>query len=181
MSWVVTGPDGRVDNSLLDVSDPTAPVFVSGSQVGTYVLTATIVDAVGARYVESVVVVVGQDLGLDVTADRARVLPGGGDQGMARLLATPIGGKEPYTYDWEVVGPDGEQWNDLLWDTTSRSPVFESVEQAGHFVARCAVTDADGTVLLGSTAIEVGQQISVNLTADRTLSDSRARMADRPI
>ncbi|MCK4657901.1 MAG: hypothetical protein KAV82_00120 [Phycisphaerae bacterium] len=167
VTWTVIGPDGNVDNTLLDLADPLAPVFVSGSQVGIYVLTATVVDAEGAESVESIIVVVGQHLGLDVTASRASVLPGGGADGMARLLATPIGGQEPYTYDWEVIGPDDQQYDHLLWDTTVRSPVFESDDLAGFFVARCAVTDGVGTVMIGSTTIVVGQQIGISVTAGR--------------
>jgi len=131
------------------------------------VLTATVVDAEGAEFVESVIVVVGQHLGLDVSASRPAVLPGGGGEGMARLLATPVGGRKPYSYDWEVVGPDDQQYTDLLWDAGVPSPVFESGAQSGSFVARCAVTDGEGTVMVGSTTIVVGQQIGVSITADR--------------
>ncbi len=167
VEWVCVGPDGNIDNERLDTTDPLAPVFTSSEQIGSYILTATIVDANGASIIHSVIVVVGQILGLDVVADRAAVLPGGGPDGMARLLATPIGGKAPYSYDWEIVDPGGTIRSDLLWDTRVRSPHFESDDTSGTFLARCAVTDADGTVLIGSTTITVGMQINVNLTADR--------------
>ena len=167
ITWTVTGPDGQTDNARLDTSNPLAPIFTSGERVGTYILTATIVDADGTRSTESVIVVVGQDLGLDVIASRASVLPGGGSDGTATLLATPIGGHEPYAYDWEVLGPDGGTHNELLWDREVRSPEFESGDTAGTFLARCAVTDADGTVLIGSTTIVVGQAIGLDVIADR--------------
>ena len=96
VSWMVTGPDGKVDNDRLEVTDPFAPRFTSGTRVGTYVVTATIMDATRASSVESIIVIVGQHLGLDVISSRATVMPGGGDVGTATLLATPIGGKEPY-------------------------------------------------------------------------------------
>ncbi len=167
VTWIVTGPDGQLDNNRLDTTDPLAPIFTSSERVGTYVLTATIVDANGTSSVESVVVLVGQVMGLDVVASRSAVLPGGGPSGVATLLATPIGGREPYSFDWEVIGPGGQLHNELLWDTAVRSPEFESGDVSGSFLARCAVTDADGTVLIGSTAITVGQGLSVDVVADR--------------
>ncbi len=167
VSWVCTGPDGKIDNDRLDTTDPLRPRFTSADEVGTYVLTATIEDANGVVSVESVIVVVGEMLGVDVVAGRASVLPGGGPAGMTRLLATPIGGTAPYQYDWEVIGPDGEPRSGLLWDTETRSPIFESADRTGTYLARCAVTDANGTVLMGSTTVAVGQQISVDVTADR--------------
>ncbi|MFQ5806120.1 MAG: hypothetical protein ACE5I3_06700 [Phycisphaerae bacterium] len=165
--WVCSGPDGNVDNDRLDTTDPLAPRFTSGDQVGRYVLTATVVDANDETAVESVVVVVGQIRGLEVIASRASVLPGGGADGIVTLLATPIGGRGPYEYDWEVIGPDGRSRNGLLWDTAVRSPIFESGDGAGTFLARCAATDATGAVLIGSTTIVVGQRISTKVSADR--------------
>ena len=165
--WTVTGPDRTIDNDRLDVTDPFAPVFVSGTQVGTYVLTAEITDVNMTQAVESAVVTVGQSLGLDVTASRTSVLPGGGLDGRATLTATPIGGNQPYTYEWEVLGPDGRQHNYLLWDREVRTPEFESNSLSGTYVVRCAVTDADGIVLLGSANIVVGQDISVDIVANR--------------
>ncbi len=167
VSWVVTGPDGKVDNDRLEISDPLAPRFTSSTRVGTYVVTAMIVDATRASSVESIIVVVGQHLGRDVISSRATVMPGGGDAGTATLLATPIGGKEPYIYNWDVVGPDGDSSDELLDDHTLRSPLFESQDLSGHFLVRCTVTDADGNVMVGSTAIIVGQQLTIDLSADR--------------
>ena len=167
ISWTCTGPDGRIDNDRLNVSNPLAPVFTSSTQTGTYILTADVVDSHGAASVESVIVIVGQILGLDVIASRVSVLPGGGQNGRATLLATPIGGTQPYRYDWEVIGPDGQSRNNLLWDTTVRSPIFESDASPGTYIIRCAVTDTNGTVLIGSTNILVGRQIALDVTADR--------------
>lgn len=167
VSWTCTGPDGRPDNDRLDVTDPMMPWFTSSDLVGRYVLTATIVDSRGQTATESFIILVGQDLGLDVAAERSTVLPGGGPDGMVRLLATPIGGTEPYSYDWEVIGPDGQPRTELLWDARTRSPVFESDEQTGTFLARCAVTDGVGVVLIGSTTVVVGQAVTVNIVADR--------------
>ncbi|MCH7813350.1 MAG: hypothetical protein IID40_04945, partial [Planctomycetes bacterium] len=59
-TWTVTGPDGKVDNSRLKIDDPLAPRFVSNAKVGTYVLTAMLVDAAGSESVESIIVVVGR-------------------------------------------------------------------------------------------------------------------------
>ncbi|MBN1343767.1 MAG: hypothetical protein JXQ73_13875 [Phycisphaerae bacterium] len=167
VTWICTGPDGKIDNDRLDLTDPLAPVFTSGNQVGNFICTATVVDANGTTSVESVIVIVGQILGLDVIAGRASVLPGGGPEGLVTLLATPIGGTAPYEYDWEVIGPSGQNATGLLWATDARSPIFESSELTGTFLARCSVTDAEGTVLIGSTTISVGQQISVDVTTDR--------------
>ena len=167
IEWTCTGPDGRIDSQRLDTTDPLAPIFTSSDLIGVYTLTASITDTWGATSVESAMVVVGQILGLDVISERTTVLPGGGRSGMVTLLATPIGGVAPYTYDWEVIGSDGDTHNDLLWDTAVRSPVFESDDETGVYVARCAVTDSDGTVLIGSTTITVGQQISIDVNADR--------------
>ncbi len=86
---------------------------------------------------------------------------------MARLLATPIGGQEPFTYDWEVLGPDGQSRADLLWDTTVRSPMFESGDLTGSFLARCAATGGGGLVMIGSTTVLVTDRIGVEVTADR--------------
>ncbi|MCP4248244.1 MAG: hypothetical protein GY778_14455 [bacterium] len=166
-TWTVTGPDGKVDNSRLEIDDPLAPRFVSNNKVGTYVLTALVLDAAGSESAESIIVVVGQYSGLDVVASRASVLPDGGAEGMARLLATPIGGQEPLAYDWEVIGPDDQPYDDLLWDTTVRSPMFESGDLPGVFLIRCAVTDADGSAAVGSTTVLVGDRIGVDITADR--------------
>ncbi len=182
VSWTVTAPDGNVDNERLTIADPQAPVFTSTDRVGSYVLTATVVDDLGSQFTESAIVVVGEALGVDVVASRASVLPGGGMSGMATLLATPIGGTEPYSFDWEVVGPDGSLRNELLWDTAVRSPTFESGGDAGPFLVRCAVTDAAGAVLLGSTTIAVGSQVGVDVTADRLAlpvgGESAALVAD---
>ena len=164
--WLVTGPDGQTDNDRLDVNNPFAPIFTSGNTVGTYTLTATITDANGSRTFKSTIVMVGQSLGLDVITDRGNILPGGGDDGTATLLATPIGGKEPYSYDWEAIGPDGQTKNELMWDTNVRSPKFESSDETGTYLLRCAVTDADGAVLIGSTSIVVGQDVALDITAD---------------
>ncbi|UCE61288.1 MAG: hypothetical protein JSU63_05980, partial [Phycisphaerales bacterium] len=157
ISWTCTGPDGKVDNDRLDTTDPMFPVFTSGDQVGVYILTASITDASGETSVESIIVLVGRTPGLDVVVDRPSVLPGGGAEGLAKLLATPIGGTEPFSYDWEVIDPQGETRSDLLWDTQVRSPVFESPEEPGTYLLRCAATDAFGTVLIGSATILVGQ------------------------
>lgn len=167
VTWVCTGPDGKIDNDRLDVSDPMVPRFTSSDQVGRYVLTATIIDSQGQTATESFIIVVGQDLSLDVVAERTTVLPGGGEGGMVRLVATAIGGTEPYEYDWEIIGPDGADRSELLWDRNSRWPIFESDSGTGTFIARCAVTDSAGTVLIGSTNIVVGEQITLNITADR--------------
>ena len=166
---MVTAPDGMAADDRLEVSDPLAPRFTRGTDVGTYVVTGTIVDAAGASSVESIIVVVGQHLGLDVISSRAVVMPGGGTAGTATLLATPIGGKESYAYEWDVVDPEGESSDELLDDTSVRSPVFESGEVSGHFLVRCTVTDADGNVMVGSIAIVVGQQLTVDLSADRLI------------
>ena len=61
----------------------------------------------------------------------------------------------------ELVGPDGERYNELLWDTAVRAPEFESGELTGWFLARCAVTDADGAPVPGA---------SVSVESDQTLS-----------
>lgn len=167
VEWVCTGPDGRVDNERLDVTDPMSPRFTSSDQVGTYVLTASITDTRDETATQSIVVVVGQTLGADVATDRVRVLPGGGDNGMANLLATAIGGTVPYAYDWEVIGPDGGDRTDLLWDRSVRDPIFESDDVTGPFIARCAITDAAGTVLIGSTNITVGQEMILDVRTDR--------------
>ncbi len=169
VSWMVTGPDGNLDNERLDVSDPLAPRFTSSTDVGTYVVTGAIVDAAGASSIESIIVIVGQHLGLDVVSSPAAVVPGGGNSGRATLIATPIGGKEPYLYDWDVVGPEGQPADEFLNDATLRSPVFESGEVSGYFLARCTVTDADGNVMIGSTVVVVGQQLTVDLIADRLM------------
>ncbi len=165
--WTCTGPDGKIDGDRLDTEDPLAPRFTSGNRIGTYVVTATIVDANGDSFVQSMVVVVGQALGLDVMAGRSSVQPGGGPDGMVELLATAIGGSEPFQYSWEVIGPDGGPRNDLLWDRDVRSAIFESDEISGTYLARCAATDRDGTVLIGSATIVVGQQIGIDAVADR--------------
>lgn len=167
VTWTVTGPGGGLENDRLDTSNPLIPIFTSADVVGTYVLTASVIDAVGAKSVESAIVVVGQILGLDVIAERTSVLPGGGNPGKTTLVATPIGGKAPYLYDWEVIGPDGSLAIGLLWDCAVRSPIFESTTESGTFVARCSVTDSTGTVLIGSTSIVVGQEISVDISANR--------------
>lgn len=167
ITWLVTAPDGTIDNDRLDPTDPFEPVFTSCDQVGTYVLTATITDSLGATFTQSVIVLVGQDLGLDVVTSKTIVLPNGGDDGSAMLLATPIGGKEPYSYDWEVTGPNSQTQSDLLTDTTVRSPTFVSGDLTGMFLIRCAVTDAEGTVMIGSTTITVGQQLAIDVSADR--------------
>jgi len=83
------------------------------------------------------------------------------------LLATAIGGSEPFQYNWEVIGPDGGPRNDLLWDRDVRSVIFESDEISGTYLARCAATDRDGTVLISSATIVVGQQIGIDAVADR--------------
>jgi len=176
VSWTCTAPDGKPDSDRLDTTNPLAARFTSSDRTGTYVLTATITDANGVDWVESITVVVGALLGLDIVAGRQTVLPGGGAAGMTSLLATPVGGIEPFSYDWEVLGPDGQRRNHLLWDTSVRNPVFESDEREGVYLARCAVTDADGTVLLGSAAIEVRQALTVSLFADRI-----ALPADSPV
>jgi len=167
VSWVCTGPDGKPDNNRLNVSNPMVPRFTSSDQVGRYILTATIIDAQGSTATQSFIVVVGQDLGLDVAVDRTTVLPGGGRNGMARLVATPIGGTEPYRFDWEILDSEGRLRTDLLWDAHSDSPIFESDDQTGTFLARCAVTDGEGTVLIGSTSLVVGEQITLDVFADR--------------
>jgi hypothetical protein len=166
-TWTCTGPDGKIDDDRLDTEDPLAPRFTSGNRVGTYVLTGTIVDADDDSFVQSMIIVVGQALGLDVVAGRASVQPGGGSDGMVELLATAIGGSEPFQYNWEVIGPDGASRNDLLWDRDVRSVIFESDEGSGTYLARCAATDQDGTVLIGSATIVVGQQIGIDVVADR--------------
>ena len=167
VTWSVLSPDGNRDRDRLIIDDPFAPRFVSGDEVGAYVLTATVVDAAGAETFTSIVVIVGQELGLDVAAAKSSVLPGGGTDGMTTLLATPIGGKSPYFYDWEIVGPDSENHNETLWDRTVRDPIFESIDLAGQFLARCAVTDAEGTVMIGSIPIVVGKQLTLDVVADR--------------
>ncbi len=89
---------------------------------------------------------------------------------MVGLLATPIGGSEPFTYEWEIIGPDGARHNDLLWDTSVRDPIFESDPSGagmGIFVARCAASGAFGSVLIGSTTIDVTDGISLAVYADR--------------
>lgn len=167
VTWVCTGPDGRVDNDRLDATNVMVPRFTSTGQVGHYVLAATVVDAQGQVATQSFIIVVGQQLGVDVAVERKTVLPGGGAHGMTRLLATPVGGSEPYSYDWEIIAPDGTVRTDLLWDSRARAPVFESDEQTGTFIARCAVTDSAGTVLIGAANLSVGQQIALDITADR--------------
>jgi len=167
VSWTCTGPDGTIDNDRLDTVSSLVPGFTSADRLGLYVLTATIVDAWGQAGIESAVVIVGESPGLEVVASRAALLPGGGTEGKATLLATPIGGSEPYQYDWEVIGPDGQVHNDLLWDTAIRDPIFESNDQIGTCLVRCAATDANGTVFIGSASLSVEQRISLTLTADR--------------
>lgn len=167
VTWICTGPDGMMDNDRLDVTDPMVPRFTSSDLVGRYILTATIIDAQGRTDTQSFIVAVGQEPGLDIACDRGTILPGGGRDGMARLLATAVGGTPPYTYDWEIVGPDGTDRTELLWDAQHRSPVFESDDQTGTFLARCAVTDSTGIVLIGSANLVVGQQITVDISADR--------------
>ena len=168
VSWLTVGPDGNIDDDRLTTDDPFAPVFESSEDVGTYILTATVVDASGVETVASIIVVVGQQLGLDVAVSRSIVLPGGGDNGKTSLLATPIGGKEPYSYDWQVIGPDGLLYTELLWDSSVRSPIFESADDSdGQYLVRCSVTDSEGTILIGSTSVFVGQQMAVDLSSDR--------------
>lgn len=164
--WMCTTPDGNLDNDRLDTADPLAPIFTSRHTRGTHVLTAFITDSTGASAVRSAIVIVGASQSVDVVADRAAVAPGGGADGLARLLATPVGGRAPFTYDWQIVGPDGTTRNDLLWDTGARSPVFESAADAGVFSARCAVTDALHTVSISMTTIEVTPRIAVAVSAD---------------
>lgn len=178
ITWICTGPDGNIDDDRLDTSDPMTPLFTSGSAIGTHVLTAGVVDSTGATSVESVIVIVGRTRGLDVTASRAAVAPGGGSQGLLTLLATPIGGRAPYEFDWEIIGPDSEPRNELLWDNEVRDPVFESGDETGTFVARCAVTDSEGTIRIGSTSIEVTPQISVDIQADRLALAAKSAAGD---
>ncbi|MCH9002307.1 MAG: hypothetical protein IIC02_07010, partial [Planctomycetes bacterium] len=43
--WVCLGPDGRIDNERLDSTEILSPRFTSDDRVGTYVLTAMVVNA----------------------------------------------------------------------------------------------------------------------------------------
>lgn len=167
VDWDVVGPDGLLDNARLDLTDPFNPRFISGDEVGTYVVTATVTDATRATSVESAIVLVGQHLGLDVTAARRSVLPGGGADGTVELLATPIGGSPPNSYSWEVIGPGGQNDDGLLTDTTAEAPLFESAADTGPYLVRCTVTDGNGERMIASTAIVVGQQLALDVFADR--------------
>ena len=175
VTWTTRSPDGGVDNRRLLALNSLASTFTSTDKTGTYIVTAEIVDSVGAAAVESVAVIVRDGPALEVSADRVSVLPRGGADGMVGLLATPIGGSEPFTYEWEIIGPDGARHNHLLWDTSVRDPIFESdasgtgvpASTRGVFVVRCAARGAFGTVLIGSTTIEVTDGISLAVYADR--------------
>ena len=175
VTWTTRSPDGGVDNGRLLAVNSLASTFTSTDKTGTYIVTAEIVDSVGAAAVESVAVIVRDRPALEVSADRISVLPRGGADGMVGLLATPIGGSEPFTYEWEIIGPDGARHNHLLWDTSVRDPIFESdasgtgvpANTRGVFVVRCAARGAFGTVLIGSTTIEVTDGISLAIYADR--------------
>ena len=167
VTWTAIGPDGRVDDDRIDATSALSPRFTAAEELGTYILTADIVDAGGDKFTETVTAVVRERSLLDVFAERSTVLPGGGANGMLGLLATLVGGIEPFEYDWEIIGPDGERHTDLLWDSQVRDPTFESGDLAGNFRVRCAATDATGRVMIGSTTIEVSEKMALEILPDR--------------
>ncbi|MGB9624232.1 MAG: hypothetical protein ACPMAQ_05160, partial [Phycisphaerae bacterium] len=164
-SWAVTGPDGTIDVFRLDNARVPQPLFTSGSTIGTYRVTCTVTDASGQQVADSVLLTVSQNLDMNVTTNRQRIVAGGGANGTAALSATVLGGISPYTYLWSVRDEAGNSLGALLSDTKIAAPQFVSNGNPGTYRIACTVTDAAGQVATDSLEIVVGQQLVGNLNS----------------
>jgi hypothetical protein len=123
--------------------------------------------------VGSTAIIVGQQLTIDLSADRLTLAPGGGSGNQASLSADARGGRAPLTVSWSVVAPDG-QVDDTFLETEGSPPsadsfdvTFTSTGVVGTFVVRCTVVDTDGVSAGDSLRLIVRSRLSLDVTADR--------------
>ena len=115
----------------------------------------TVTDALGDVAADSIAIVVGQPLNVDVTVDRQSLVPGGGVSGQAQLLTTVNGGAAPYSYTWTVRDPDGVAAPARLSDLTAATPVFTSAAITGTYRLTLTTSDATGVVFVDSAEVVV--------------------------
>ncbi|MBN1488593.1 MAG: hypothetical protein JXA69_01645, partial [Phycisphaerae bacterium] len=144
--------------------------FTSDATVGTYTMTCTVTDSVGASVASSIYVMVGNGLSASVTTSRLQVLPGGGANGQATLTASAIGGSGGYTYLWAVTNPAGAGEDARLSATNVQSPTFTSTTTLGTYRITCTVTDSVGMSFSAAVHVQVSAAVMfLDVRADTTV------------
>jgi hypothetical protein len=167
-AWTCTTPAGATDNTRLSAINVQSPTFTSNATTGTYRLTCTVTDSLGSTATDSVTIIVGQGLGLDVTTSRFQLVAGGGANGQATLNANAFGGSGTYsTYAWTCTSPSGATDNTRLSATNVQSPTFTSSATIGTYRLSCTVTDSFGNAVVDSVNLLVGQDVSLDVTTNR--------------
>ncbi len=164
-AWTVLDPTGADDTATaIDSASIAGPTFTAPANAGTYRITCTVTDSVGATFAASLHIYVGT-LGLtaDVTTTKVS-LPVGQT---ATLTATGTGGSVPYSYAWTVLNPSGGDASASLSSTTVASPTFTAPATPGTYRCTCVVGDSGSQTFTASLHIYVGTPLSATVTTTK--------------
>ncbi|MEP0845711.1 MAG: hypothetical protein HRF50_02695 [Phycisphaerae bacterium] len=164
-SFTITPTPGVFDANIVDWT-------ITGLPVGAYQLVVTVTDRVGETTTSSASIILTDEFGAAVAPNLERVPTSTNFQ----LRSQRSGGQPPFTYDWQVIDSsntaaaatftpaNGSQSSASFVDW-----VVNGLATPGVYRFILTITDGAGLTAVASTAVAVGDVLSLDVRADANI------------